>query len=216
MGTAMFIKSALAMLITIGFAGGAVYYGTKDIAAASNEVELRAPEKVTHKSNDNADETASEKIAAIVVPLDEPALEKSNESERKLVSEPEEINQSEPLPEPEPTLNLVEIMPLIMKQIDKMVNLETKDQAYYDVVSFSISQKQYNFADAAMRNIDQIVLRDTARSKIAVGLALDGRADDAFEVIDAVETEPLRDAMRLQVIEALIAPEKLPKGLGYR
>ncbi len=202
----MFVKSALAMLITIGFAGGAVYYGTNSVAPADNEVELRAPKKVERT------EAVSEK--AFVLPTQK-ATEKLVE-----VSTVEEMTKPERKSEPETVidtgLNLVEIMPLLMKQTEKISAVGIKDQAYLDIVSFSVSQRQFKFADAAMLEIDQTELRDTARSQIAIGLALDGRADDAFEVIDAVEIDTLRDVMRLQVIEALILPEKLPPGLGRR
>ncbi|MCF6274794.1 MAG: hypothetical protein L3J05_03425 [Robiginitomaculum sp.] len=211
MSTAMFVKSALAMLITIGFAGGAVYYGTNSVAPASNEVELRTPQKIERT------ETVSEK--ANILPIQQDVDKPEDISTAEEMAKPEQNSEqiSEPISNLETVidtrLNLAEIMPLLMKQTRKISAVGIKDQAYLDIVSFSVSQRQFKFADAAMQEIDQTELRDTARSQIAIGLALDGRADDAFEVIDAVEIDTLRDVMRLQVIEALIIPGKLPPGL---
>ncbi|MBL4854356.1 MAG: hypothetical protein JKY25_08975 [Robiginitomaculum sp.] len=120
-------------------------------------------------------------------------------------------------PQPKVALNskidLVRVMPTLMEQADKISTIEIRDQAYLDIVSASVSDKRFSFADAAMQNIIQPELRDTARSRMAIALAMDGRADDAFELIDAVEVDALRDVMRLQVLEALIAPQNLPPGL---
>ncbi len=110
-------------------------------------------------------------------------------------------------------IDLVRVMPTLMEQADKISTIEIRDQAYLDIVSASVANKRYSFADAALQKIIQPELRDTARSRIAIALAVDGRADDAFELIDAVEVDALRDVMRLQVLEALIAPQNLPPGL---
>jgi len=239
MGTAMFIKSALAMLITVGFAGGAVYYGTSDNGSKRNEVELRAPEKIAQRKGDkdvaksDADDPAEVAIVepvkpeqkSVIVPgsapipeLEPEAVDDDEDFPDTLPANPETKPKAKPgaesLPEPEPRLDLAKIMPVLMQQTEKISAVEIKDQAYLDIVNFSVSQRQFKFADAAMQAIDQTELRDTARSQIAIGLALDGRADDAFAVIDAVEIDTLRDIMRLQVIEALILPGKLPPGLG--
>ncbi len=218
MGTAMFVKSALAMLITIGFAGGVVYYGTSNGAnsasdsASGQEVELRAPQQNTPQRNAKTSapttvETVEAKTIENKVTQQSEPMPVEHEAP-KLKPDP----KPEPTPEPATNFDLAKIMPLLMQQAEKISTVEIKDQAYLDIVNFSVSQRQFKFADAAMLEIDQTELRDTARSQIAIGLALEGRADEAFEVIDAVEIGTLRDVMRLQVIEALIIPEKLPPG----
>ena len=123
------------------------------------------------------------------------------------------LSKPEPTLEPAKKANLTIIMPMLMMEAEKINTVEIKDQAYLDVVSFSVSQRQYNFADKALQKISQTELRDTARSRIAIAMAMDGRAAEAFDIIDTVEIEALRDVMRLQVIETLIIPEQLPAEL---
>ncbi len=112
-----------------------------------------------------------------------------------------------------PKTDLVRVMPTLMEQADKIATVEIKDQAYLDIVSASVDNKRFNFADEALQKIVQPELRDTARSRMAIALAVAGRAEEAFALIDAVEVDALRDVMRLQVIEALVAPQNLPPGL---
>ena len=207
------------------------------IKPATNEIELRAPEKNTPKTqapktqvnpNTGTAKNTSETMKAtettnMLEANDQPPVVTpvtNLETKASIVSEPQPVPEpvAELISEPEdsvakPAPDLAKIMPVLMKQAAKISTPEVQDQAYLDIVNFSVSQRQFKFADAAMREIKQTELRDTARSQIALGLAMDGRTDDAFEVIDAVEIDTLRDVMRLQVIEALIIPEKLPLGL---
>jgi len=220
------------MLITVGFAGGAVYYGTNGTLdgqqSVSNEIDLPTPEKIEKNKPVSKPENGAENnpvttsrttkitgTTVIVESDDHPPQGKPEkvEAPKQPVSQvtPE---PSEPMPAPVgENIDLARIMPMLMEQAEKISTPEIKDQAYLDVVNFSVGQRQFKFADAAMQKIHQPELRDTARSQIAIGLAMVGRADDAFEVIDAVEIDTLRDVMRLQVIEAIIVPGKLPPGL---
>ena len=220
----MFIKSALAMLLTVGFAGGAVYYGTggrlDGQKLGQNEVNLPPSTKASQEGgaqtlgagkSDRAQNSQKQNLA----PSQSKAQDAVQGAQRDLPpshTAPKTSSATSPenITPPAPSHDAANLMPVIMQQIDKMKDAGTKDQAYFDVVAFAVSQRQYKYADAAMREIKQMELRETARSKIAVALALDGRADDAFEVIDAVSDESLRDFMRLQVIEALIVPQNLP------
>ncbi len=126
-------------------------------------------------------------------------------------------NKAKTSPRPEtvlkPKIDLVRVMPTLMEQADKIATIEIRDHAYLDIVTASVGNKRFSFADAAMLKIIQPELRDTARSRMAIALAVEGRAEAAFELIDAVEVDALRDVMRLQVLEALIAPQNLPPGL---
>jgi len=169
-------KFILAMLITAGLAGGAVYYGTNIAEFRSNEISL--PLKWGKKNQPAALKGVRQADAAL-----------------------------------KPKIDLVRVMPTLMEQANKISTIEIRDQAYLDIVSASVADKRFSFADEALQKIIQPELRDTARSRMAIALAMDGRADDAFEIIDAVEVDALRDVMRLQVLEALIAPQNLPPGL---
>ena len=189
--SAMFIKSVIIIVVTAGFAGGVVYYGigTPQAIVSPQPANIQNTVNDTVQGNNSSDKTGVE--AKSTVEVVEPVLK----------------------PAPEVISGLSQIMPMLMVQAEKINTVEIKDQAYLDVVSFSVSQRQYRFADAAMLKISQTELRDTARSQIVIALAMDGRAVEAFDIIDTVEIDALRDVMRLQVIEALIVPEMLPDGL---
>lgn len=91
----------------------------------------------------------------------------------------------------------------IIEQADRMASVDLRDQAYLSATEFALSNDNYAGADEAMANLSQPQLRDTARSKIAVKYAQSGETEAAFQVIDQVEIDDLRDFMRLQVIEAI-------------
>jgi hypothetical protein len=184
--SAMFIKSVIAIVVTAGFAWGVVYYGTDSMLVANNAEPANNLE-TTKTSVPTNTEVEAQNIREVTKPIPEPISGQS--------SDPEQI------------------MPILMLQAEKIDTIEIKDQAYLNVVSFSVNQRQYNFADATLQKISQPELRDTARSQIAIALAMDGRAVEAFDVIDTVEIDALRDVMRLQVIEAVIVRGTLPAGL---
>jgi len=186
----MIVKTILALLITVIFAGGAVYYGTQYADMPANEpvvVEEQEPEKY---------------------------LDKFIKKEPELVPEPVAEPAPEPIPELEIDIDQLRVIGLaVMAQADKMSSDDLKDQAYLDIVNYAVKHEFSEIADVAMTKIKQIELRDTARSQIAIALALQGRSQEAFDVIDQVEIDALRDVMRLQVIEALIVPDRLHPSL---
>ena len=96
---------------------------------------------------------------------------------------------------------------LIMAQAEKITMSELRDRAYLDLVSYALDNDDTQTANLAMSKIEQIELRDTARNRMAVAFAENGQAEKAFAILEDIEVEALRDIMRLQVIEALIAPQ---------
>ncbi len=100
---------------------------------------------------------------------------------------------------------------LINSQALKIEMPELRDRAYLDLVSYSLKHKDYESARAAIDGIDQIELRDTARNRMAIAYAKHGQAEAAFDLLEELEVEALSDVIRLQVIEAIISPESLPK-----
>lgn len=93
----------------------------------------------------------------------------------------------------------------IMTQAARMDSPDLRDQAHLSAVEFALNSGNFDGASRAMEMLSQPQLRDTARSKIAVKYARSGQTDMAFEIIDAVEIDDLRDFMRLQVIEVITA-----------
>ena len=98
---------------------------------------------------------------------------------------------------------------VVMEQSDLLTQPDLRDRAYLGVVEYALSVDDYNSAQNAVGKIAQAELRDTARSLIALEFARNGMSDAAFQTIDEVEVDELRDVMRLQVIESMIIPENL-------
>lgn len=102
---------------------------------------------------------------------------------------------------------------IVMEQAEKIELPELRDRAYLDLVSYGLAHENYEVASDALTKIEQVELRDTARNRIAVTYAKSGNAKNAFEILDDIEVKALKDVMRLQVIEAMIAPEALPEDM---
>jgi len=231
----MIIKSALALLLTASFAGGAVYYGS--IPGEEGKTDNgAAPTVQTPPAQADDDEKYIDKF---VKPDDEPAPNEpqdespSNDLDRLLDLEADlpdapktssEVKMDSeiimPNPAGEDTQDLPhtatkpeidDVIEMVLAQTEMMQAQELKDQAYLDLVDFAARHKDYDQALAILDNINQTELRDTARARIAIAIAKDGEAQRAFAIIDTVEIDQLRDVMRLQVIEALIVPVQTPQ-----
>jgi len=102
----------------------------------------------------------------------------------------------------------------IVMQQAKMIEMpELRDRAYLELVSYALTHGDYDVASNTLDEINQVDLRDTARNRIAIAYAKDGNAANAFGILEDIEVDALRDTMRLQVIEAMIAPEKLSEDM---
>ena len=102
---------------------------------------------------------------------------------------------------------------IVMEQAEKIEMSELRDRAYLDLVSYGIDHGNYDVAAKALTKIEQVELRDTARNRMAVAYAKEGNVEDAFGILEDIEVDALRDVMRLQVIEAMIAPDELPEDM---
>lgn len=102
------------------------------------------------------------------------------------------------------------IIATVMQEASLIQKIELRDQAYFEITEYALSEGRFKSARAAHDLIEQDELAYTAKSRIAVAHAHNGQPTKAFKTIGEVEDEELRDFMRLQVIEALIAPQNLP------
>ena len=102
---------------------------------------------------------------------------------------------------------------IVMEQAEKIEMPELRDRAYLDLVSYGLEHGNYKVAAKALTKIEQVELRDTARNRMAVAYAKEGNAEEAFGILEDIEVNALRDVMRLQVIEAMIAPDALPEDM---
>jgi hypothetical protein len=102
---------------------------------------------------------------------------------------------------------------IVMAQAEKIQIPELRDRAYLDLVSYGLQNGEFGVASTALTKIGQVELRDTARNRISVAYAKAGKVEEAFNILEDIEVDALRDVMRLQVIEAMIAPEALPEDI---
>ena len=98
----------------------------------------------------------------------------------------------------------------VMREAAEIKRSELRDQAYFEITEYALSEGRFESARMAHDMIEQEELSYTAKSRIAVAYAQKGQPTKAFKTIAEVDEAELRDFMRLQVIEALIAPSKLP------
>jgi len=102
------------------------------------------------------------------------------------------------------------LLSTVMREAAQIKKPELRDQAYFEITEYALSEGRFDSARMAHDMITQDELSYTAKSRIAVAFAQNGQPTKAFKVIEEVNEAELRDFMRLQVIEALIAPERLP------
>jgi len=103
------------------------------------------------------------------------------------------------------------LLSTVMREAAAIKMPELRDQAYFEITEYALSEGRFDSARMAHDKIAQEELAYTAKSRIAVAFAQNGKPTKAFKVIGEVDEPELRDFMRLQVIEALIAPERLPE-----
>jgi len=103
-----------------------------------------------------------------------------------------------------------ELVTTVMREAAEINKSELRDQAYFEIVEYALSQGDFASAEMALSDIEQVEMAYTAKSRMAVSFAQKGMSGMAFKLIDSVDEVELRDFMRLQVIEAMIAPQKLP------
>ena len=96
---------------------------------------------------------------------------------------------------------------IIMREAAQIESTDLRDRAYLSAVDYALSHKYFGKAKEALEQISQPELRETARSRIGVHYAGTGNPEAAFDLVDSVEMKDFKDAMRIQIIEALIAAE---------
>ena len=103
------------------------------------------------------------------------------------------------------------LLSTVMAEAKQIKKPELRDQAFFEITEYALSEGRYDSARLAHDMIEQDELSYGAKSRIAVAFAQNGMPSKAFKVIEEVKEPELRDFMRLQVIEALIAPQNLPE-----
>lgn len=221
----MFAKTLVAGTIAALLAGTVVYMGMPT-AEPSSSVTLRGPSQASapndrfidrifgafkkpSSSNTPKRTFPSGPIAALKKPKssDDVRYYRLEDGEFTEIDSPPAAAMIRDSVNPDASMRIMSVM----EQAAMIKQPDLRDRAYLDVTEYALSEGLFNPAAAAMEKIRQVELRDTARARIAVELAVRGDSVSAFAVIDEVEVDELRDIMRLEVIEALIAPRREPE-----
>ena len=228
----MFIKAAITTVIAAMLAGGVVYYGMPATTGGSVSVDpIEASEPIKKKwmekylktaPSTNTSPTTREDLNSSPQQVEVPATDTNENSDTPTVNigneatEPaEEVINETPKPDTIPAHPISDSarakLQVAAAQADLINRAELKDQAVMDLIDFALANNLFSEAETSVASIVQAELRDTARSRIANTYALQGHSDAAFRMIEQVEVEALQDVMRLQAIQALIAPQRLPQ-----
>lgn len=94
----------------------------------------------------------------------------------------------------------------LMEQAALVGIVDARDDAYFNILNFALTEGRYDVADALVENLSTPELRDTARQRIGISHAQAGRMDKAFAVMDGVEIDALSDPIRLEIIRSVTTP----------
>ncbi|MEP6341757.1 MAG: hypothetical protein ABJ275_00445 [Maricaulaceae bacterium] len=196
----MFLKSAIATIIIMGLTGGFIYWGT-DVPL--DKVVL-APKSVVNDGGKVEDDT-SPKVQAKKTWTDlRSGL--SSTTPKDDVAEPKavvvQVDREVTTPDKKHDIRVARILKTSKLEADKISQFDLKDQAYLRLVDYAVANEKYGEAKSLLVSLSSPQLRDTARSRIAIGMALSGRDRAAFALLKEVEVDALKDVLRLQVIEA--------------
>lgn len=130
----------------------------------------------------------------------------SKEAKGKFIVKDEKSSSKKPSSAIGPQVSY-DTLEIIMREAAQIESTDLRDRAYLSAVDFALSHKYFGKAKEALEEISQPELRETARSRIGVHYAGSGNPEAAFDLVDSVEISDFKDAMRIQIIEALIAAE---------
>lgn len=220
----MFLKSVVAAIIIMALTGGFIYWGTSPLAETSQRADISRPEaavsdiaapEVSADERVEVREAAPEKTKNGWVNLnlrndaqinDNEAAPSNKKRVKKSVNETVEAGEAAETPAVKSQLpaelQAQNILTQGLSEAKKITQPDLKDQAYLRLVDYAVAKKLFGKANGVVSSLSSPELRDTARSRIANGLARNGQSKQAFKLLDSVEVEPLKDVLRLQVIEA--------------
>lgn len=125
---------------------------------------------------------------------DKAASQTQNITTEKALDLEKEINQD--------LANAHRILAKGLIETKKISQPDLQDQGYLRLVDYAVANEIFGRANTIAKLLSSPELRDTARSRIAIGMARSGQSDRAFKLLNDVEVDALKDVLRLQVIEA--------------
>jgi len=98
----------------------------------------------------------------------------------------------------------------LLEQAAEITQDSLREQAYFEIMEDAALASNFAVSDAVVTQIKSQDLAYAALNRLAVIYAQKGYTDKAFEIVDSVDDAELRDFLRLQIIQSVINPEKLP------
>ena len=187
----MIFKTLLAILITAAVAAGAVYFGSMPNITRNDRASVSIPSSKIPTSSKTR-QTSIQKL----LNRNADRVDVHNDSPKAVQKNKYIRNNSNP----------AKTFDILMMQAKRITEITLQDQAYVDVVHYALRANLFDEAQEAMLKIRQPELRDTSRGQMGIVIARQGQHKRAFAIIDQVETDGLRDVLRLQIIEAIAAP----------
>lgn len=93
----------------------------------------------------------------------------------------------------------------VLKEARKLQVIDMRNEAVLEIIDYAIDRNDVGDAADIVAELSSPELRDTARARIAVGLARRGKMNPAFAVLEEIEIDELTAPIRLEIITALMA-----------
>jgi len=179
-------KSFIIGVVFAGLSAGVVYFGVGESLETAN-VPKSLIESLSEKINTNEDTEAEVKTEAS---MSEPAPAITETPQVTITAEPDAGESTVP----KQTDSVQKTVNPASVKSDRTILLEAKAAANAGL-----------YLDSAdlIADIKSPLMRDTARSNLALALARDGEKDFAMAVVEDVETDALAEIMLAQINQAL-------------
>ena len=97
---------------------------------------------------------------------------------------------------------LVTPIDVLIAEAEKISIDAARDDAYLNIIDYALSQDLTDVGTELTDRLSSPELRDTARQRIGISHALNGRVSEAFAIIETLEITELADPIRLEIIRA--------------
>ena len=93
----------------------------------------------------------------------------------------------------------------VLLEANKLQVIDMRNEAVLEIVDYAVDRRDFAKAADIVAELSSPELRDTARARIGVGLALNGDMEAGFAVLEEIEIDELTAPIRLEIIAALMA-----------
>ena len=193
----MIFKPFIAAIVLMGLTGGIIYWGTDTKVDKC----LLPSSSIGTDDGNSSDKSIIEKTGLSDL-IDSNLKGSSNEPQDVAPDVSQKTQQTDRSKDKSHSQYVTQVIKTGRVEAKKIKQVDLKDQAYLRLVDYAVANGKFNAGKSLIKSLSSPELRDTARSRIAIGMALSGQDKTAFELLNEVEVDALRDVLRLQVIEA--------------